>query len=474
VSNPPPAHDPSVPRPSVPGKSVPRPALSWSDLPGRAVGIYGLGTEGEASLRACRIRGIEPVLVDDAPRPSGPDRPDGLTVLARAEGGLEALAGCDVVIKSPGISPYDPAVRSLLEAGVAVVGGLGLWMQEPEIRRQADRVVAVTGTKGKSTTTTILGHLLRGLGHRCLVGGNIGVPPFDPVVAAEKYDYWVIEVSSYQAMDLPTSPPVVGLTSLNPDHLPWHRGDLETYYRDKLSLCSQPGAHWTVANGDSEEIRARRDLLGPEVRWVRADDEPGARWMEPLHLLGIHNRRNALIARELLRRLDVPGADDDDALRAAAEGFTGLESRLQVIGSVGGVSFVDDGLSTNVLPTLAAVEAFADCRVALIVGGQDRGIDYAPLAEGLRNRNSTPLLVLTVPDNGPRIREALLATDPGPAVTVVEAADLTDAVEQGYAWARPDGVVLLSPAAPSFGRFRDYRQRGEAFAAAMTTVRDRA
>jgi UDP-N-acetylmuramoyl-L-alanine---L-glutamate ligase len=151
-----------------------------------------------------------------------------------------------------------------------------------------------------------------------------------------------------------------------------------------------------------------------------------------------------------------------------------LESRLQVIGSVDGVSFVDDGLSTNVLPTLAAVEAFADCRVALIVGGQDRGIDYAPLAEGLRARGSTPLLVLTVPDNGPRIREALLATDPGPAVTVVEAADLTDAVERGYAWARPDGVVLLSPAAPSFGRFRDYRQRGEAFAAAMTTVRDRA
>lgn len=441
--------------------------LSWSDLPGRRVGIYGLGTEGEASLRACQVRGIEPVLVDDAPRPG---RSDGRTVLASAAGGLQALTGCEVVIKSPGISPYDPAVRSLVEAGVAVVGGLGLWLQEADL----SRVVAVTGTKGKSTTTTILGHLLRGLGHRCLVGGNIGVPPFDPVIAAEKYDYWVIEVSSYQATDVATSPPVVGLTSLNPDHLPWHRGDLETYYRDKLSLCSQPGAHWTVANGDSDPIRARRDLLGPEVQWVRADDDPDGRWMEPLQLLGIHNRRNALIARELLRRLDVPGADDDAALRAAAAGFAGLESRLQVIGSVGAVTFVDDGLSTNVLPTLAAVEAFAERRVALIVGGQDRGIDYEPLAEGLRRRGPAPLLVLTVPDNGPRIRAALLATGVGPAVTVVEASDLTEAVEQGHAWARPDGVVLLSPAAPSFGRFRDYRHRGEVFAAAMDTVRDRA
>jgi UDP-N-acetylmuramoyl-L-alanine---L-glutamate ligase len=447
-----------------------RPTYSWSDLPGRTVGIYGLGTEGEAGLRACLARGIEPVLVDDAPKPG---RSDGRTVLASADGGLEALAGCEIVIKSPGISPYDPAVRGLVQAGAAVVGGLGLWLQEADL----DRVVAVTGTKGKSTTTTILGHLLRGLGHSCLVGGNIGVPPFDPAVAAEKYDYWVIEVSSYQAKDVATSPPVVGLTSLNPDHLPWHAHDLETYYRDKLSLCAQPGARWTVANGDSELIRARQDLLGPQIRWVHADDEPDAVWMEPLRLLGTHNRRNALIARELLRRLEVPGADDDDALRAAAEGFAGLESRLQVIGTVGRVTFVDDGLSTNVLPTLAAVDAFADRPVALIVGGQDRGIDYAALADGLRSRGPAPLLVLTIPDNGPRIRETLLATELSPAVTVAEAADVTDAVEQGYTWAAGsagDGVVLLSPAAPSFGRFRDYKHRGEVFAAAMAKVSDRA
>jgi UDP-N-acetylmuramoylalanine--D-glutamate ligase len=450
---------------SRPGDPLPRSTYAWSDLPGLTVGIYGLGTEGEASLRACQARGIQPVLVDDAPG----HQLEGRQVLATAAGGLAALASCDVVIKSPGISPYGPAIQSLARAGVAIVGGLGLWLQEAD----PSRVVAVTGTKGKSTTTTILGHLLRGLGHRCLVGGNIGVPPFDPVVAAEKYDYWVIEVSSYQATDVATSPPVVGLTSLNPDHLPWHSDDVETYYRDKLSLCSQPGARWTVANGDSELIRARRDLLGPEVRWVHAGDDPDSRWMQPLQLLGTHNRRNALIARELLRRLEVPGADDEAALRTAAEGFAGLESRLAVIGSVGGVTFVDDGLSTNVLPTLAAVEAFADRPVALIVGGQDRGIDYTSLAEGLRSRGPVPLLVLTVPDNGPRIRAALLATDLGPAVTVAAAADLVDAVEQGYAWAEPDGVVLLSPAAPSFGRFRDYRHRGEVFAAAMAKIRDR-
>jgi UDP-N-acetylmuramoylalanine--D-glutamate ligase len=442
-----------------------RPTYSWADLPGRKVGIYGLGREGEAALRAALARGVEPILVDDAPRPDGVD---GRAVLTAAEGGLSALADCDLVIKSPGISPYQPAIRSLVESGVAVVGGLGLWLQEAD----RSRVVAITGTKGKSTTAAITGHLLRGLGRRVLVGGNIGVPPFDPALPQQDYDYWVIEVSSYQATAIATSPPVVALTSLNPDHLPWHSGDLDTYYRDKLSLCSQPGAEWTVANGDSELIRARRELLGPQVEWVRADDDPDAGWIRPLKLLGTHNRRNALIARALIRRLGVPGVDDDAAMSRAAMGFAGLESRLQEIGVIDGVSFIDDGLSTNVLATLAAVEAFPDRRVALITGGQDRGIAYGPLAEGLRSRD-VELLVLTIPENGPRIHQELASTGAGPAVTLEPVAGVAEAVRRGYEWARPGGVVLLSPAAPSFGLFRDYRHRGEAFAAAMVEVDDR-
>jgi UDP-N-acetylmuramoylalanine--D-glutamate ligase len=440
-----------------------RPTLSWSDLSDRRVGLFGLGREGEASLRACRERGVEPVLVDDSPRPSNGE---GSAVLATAEGGLEALLECDVVVKTPGISRYAPAVAALEAEGVAVVGGLGLWLAQAD----PSRVVCVTGTKGKSTTTAIAGHLLRNLGHRVLVGGNIGVPPFDPAVG-EDYDYWVIEVSSYQATDVAVTPPVVAVTSLHADHLPWHADDPETYYRDKLSLCTQPGAALTVANGDSSLLRERRDLLGPRVEWVRADDDPGTEWMDGLRLIGVHNRRNALVARALLRALGVVETGDAAALRVAAEGFTGLESRLQEIGDVEGVTFVDDSLSTNVLPTLAAVEAFPARRIALIVGGQDRGIDYRPLAEGLRSRR-VELLVLTIPHNGPHIRATLEQIGPGPAVTVADSPDLVQAVQQGYTWARPDGIVLLSPAAASFGVFRDYRHRGAVFAEAMASCAD--
>jgi UDP-N-acetylmuramoylalanine--D-glutamate ligase len=452
-----------------------------------------------ANLRKLDSIGVEPLLVDDHPpaAANNSDRPvilfgeAELPVLATGDGGLAALEGCEVVVKSPGISRYRPEVSRLESLGIPVAGGLGLWLAEADLAR----VVCITGTKGKSTTAAVTGHLLTGLGYRCLVGGNIGQPPYDPAGAGDDYDYWVIEVSSYQATDLRCSPPVVAVTSLHPDHLDWH-GGVERYYRDKLSACSQPGADLTIANGDSDLLRDRAGLLGPRIEWVSADDDPEATWMEPLGLLGSHNRRNALIARRCLIALGVGGkgrgvmagnadgaalleaATDDTALRAVASGFRHLDHRLQAIGTIDGVTFVDDSLSTNVLPTLAALSAFPGRRVALIVGGHDRGIDYAPLASGLAERDE-PTLVLTLPDSGPRITAAIkagthLGTRDGRSThdshgltEVIDCPDLDAAVAAGFRWTRPDGIVLLSPAAPSFGYFRDYRDRGDTFARAM-------
>ncbi|MGH3184870.1 MAG: Mur ligase family protein, partial [Streptosporangiaceae bacterium] len=274
-----------------------RPKLSWSDLAGARVGVWGLGREGHASLRKLLALGVEPVLVDDQPPASTMLPSGGRPVLATGGRGLAALERCDVVVKTPGISRYRPEVARLSGLGIPVVGGLGLWLAEADLRR----VLCVTGTKGKSTTSSVTGHLLAGLGYRCMVGGNIGVAPYDPAHAGD-FDYWVIEVSSYQATDLPCSPPVVAVTSLHPDHLDWHGGvdGVERYYRDKLSACSQPGAELTVANGDSDLLREHVALLGPRVEWVGEHDDPEASWTEPLGLPGRHNRRNALIARRCL------------------------------------------------------------------------------------------------------------------------------------------------------------------------------
>jgi len=423
------------------------PTTSWSDLAGLRVGVWGLGVEGRANLRRLTQLAVEPVLVDDRPGPG---------VTPTAEGGLELLLGCDVVVKTPGLSRYREDVQQLQAAGVPLRGGLGLWLEDVD----RSRVLALTGTKGKSTTTSIVGGLLRGLGHRVLTGGNLGVPPWDPEVTTD-VDWWVVEVSSYQATDVTTGPPVVVVTSLSQDHLDWHGGP-EAYYRDKLSLCTRPGVEVVVTDADSGLLREHAALLGPSVRWVA--DQP-APWVERLGLLGAHNVRNALLARQALVELGVEGAQDDDRLTAACKEFTPLASRLTLLGEVDGVAFVDDSLSTNVLPTLAAVAAFPGRRVALLVGGFDRGIDYTPLADGLTDREGT--LVLTLPDNGPKI--GAVVRDRG--TEVIDCRSIEDAVDQARAWAAPDGVVLLSPAAPSFGRFADYRARSVAFAAAMGSPR---
>jgi UDP-N-acetylmuramoyl-L-alanine---L-glutamate ligase len=336
-----------------------------------------------------------------------------------------------------------------------VVGGLGLWLEETD----RDRVVCITGTKGKSTTTSILGHLLRGLGHSCLVGGNIGRLPYDPD-QRDEVEFTALEVSSFQATDLGCAPPVVAVTSLHPDHLDWH-GSVERYYADKLSLCTQPGAQLTVADGDSAELRAESAQLGPNIEWIR--DEP-ASWTASLGLPGAHNRRNALIARACMIALGVEEAGDGGALAAAAHGFTPLDSRLSDIGTVGDVRFIDDSLSTNALATVAALDTFEGQSVALIVGGADRGIDYRPLAERVAARHD-PTFVATLPANGQRIHTAIV--EAGAATEVHDTGDLDSAVDLALGWVTPGSVVLLSPAAASFGQFSNYKERADAFRRAM-------
>ena len=432
-----------------------RQPISWSALADASVGVWGLGVEGQASLRRLRAMGREAVLVDDAPAAPALD---GLEVLATGAGGLGALGRCDVVVKGPGISRYRPEVAQLEEAGVAVCGGLGLFMAEAE----PSRVACVTGTKGKSTTTALAVHLLAGLGQDARAGGNIGVPPWDP--AGPEPEYWIIETSSFQVPDLHNAPSVVAVTSLSPDHLDWH-GTVERYYADKLSLCTKPGVALALATGADAELRAQAGLLGPRLRWVSdAEVERGTRWSASLGLTGPHNARNAAIARAVLEGLDIPGASDEGRLADAAHGFGGLPSRCRSLGSVGAVEFVDDSLSTNVLPAQAALQGFADRPVALLVGGHDRGLDYAPLGRTIAAR-AAPTLVVTMPDNGPRIGRAVRDATGG-RVEVRDASDLDAAVDMAYEWAPAGAVVLLSPAAPSFGRYGDYRERAAAFASA--------
>jgi UDP-N-acetylmuramoyl-L-alanine---L-glutamate ligase len=440
------------------------PHLGWADLRGAKVAVWGVGVEGRATLARLLSIGVTPYLVDDSP-PSA--TLDGLPILATSDGGLALLHACEVVVKSPGISRYRADVVDLVARDVAVVGGVGLWLEDVD----RSRVVGITGTKGKSTTTSIVGHLLRRLGHDCFVGGNLGGPPF-ALDAGADHEFWVVELSSYQVTDLASAPGVVVVTSLHPDHLNWHDGDVERYYADKLALCTLPGPHVTIADATSVELRQRRDLLGSDVRWVEPPADVASSWSAALGLRGEHNVRNAALARQVLVELGVTEATDEAQLARAAAGFEPLPSRLTLVGTVEGIEFIDDSLSTNVLPTLAAVESFGERPLALVVGGFDRGIEYDELARALAARGQATL-VIGIPDTGGHIVDLVRSTAPGPHVECVTAESVEAATAAGFEWLRQralTGVVLLSPAAASYGRFGNYRERSAAFIDAMRAL----
>lgn len=429
-------------------------AIRFDDLRTRAVGVWGLGVEGRATLNRLAAIGVAPAaLVDDHPERLTPARAD---VVATNEGGIDLLSGCEVVIKGPGISRHRPDARRLVDAGVVLVGGMGLWLDEVD----PAWVIAVTGSKGKSTTASLIAHLLRASGREVLLAGNIGVAPWDPTTKqAAPYDDVVVEISSFQATDVMRAPSLVVVTSLSPDHLDWH-GDVETYYQEKLSLCTKPGVQLVIVNGDDDELRANHELLGPHVRWVGTEGvDEGL--VESFHLAGAHNCHNLALALGVLRARGI--YLETTRIENSAQEFEPLASRLTHVATSEGVRFIDDSLATNVLPTLAALAAHPEGRLALLVGGQDRGIDYRPLAHGIASRQAATVVV-TLPDNGRRIKEALEVG--GYGGPILNAADLDEGVALGAQWCEDEGIVLLSPAAPSFGRFDDYAHRSKAFLAA--------
>lgn len=420
----------------------------FADLTNRRVGVYGLGVEGRATVARLATVTTDVVLVDDAP--SDP------TVLATDHGGLDALLTCDVVLKSPGIPRRSAAVTALEAAAVTVTSALNLWLNDTD----RERVIAVTGTKGKSTTTSLIAFFLECLGERAHRVGNIGQPPYDP--ALDLSTGWiVVEMSSFQCVDIETAPARIVLTSLGADHLDWH-GSLEQYHADKLSLTRSAGPHDTFV-ADSPSVLAAHDQIGGTLHVVPADDHDLA---AALRLLGDHSHSNVALALAVVAHATGRTvAQVAEVVRGQSDAFTPLRGRLTLVATADGVRYVDDGLATAVLPTVAALTVFAADPLSIIVGGFDRGVDYQPLVDALRTRTA-PVMVVALGPAGQRIHELLLATDVSSQVV----ADMANAVREARSFVADGGVVLLSPAAPSFDAYRNWEERSADFARwALTT-----
>ena len=442
--------------------------MRLSQLDGRRVALWGWGREGRAAYRALRTRLPEVPLTlfcSEAERADAEALGDARLVIETEAGGAQ-LAGFDVLIKSPGISPYGEAASFARAHGVRVIGGTGLWFGE---RGAQASTLCVTGTKGKSTTTALLAHLLCAAGRRTALAGNIGLPLLE-LLDADAAE-WAIELSSYQTRDVAESgvrPRLAIVTNVFPEHLDWH-GSQQRYVDDKLALVREARPQHAVLNAGDRTL-APLSLPDSKVRWynhaggwhLRGDfihrGEVRVLDARDLPLPGAHNRGNLCA---VLLALEVLGYDAP-ALAQHARSFRPLPNRLQSLGIRDGLLWVNDSISTTPHAALAALEVFAGRRVALLVGGHDRGVAWEGFAAAMRTR--APHAIITMGANGPRIHDLLapVAAQAGFALHAVD--DLPAAVAQGRAALAGEGVLLLSPGAPSFGAYRDYVARGRHFA----------
>jgi UDP-N-acetylmuramoylalanine--D-glutamate ligase len=444
---------------------------------GRQVVVVGAARSGLAAAELLRKRGARVTLTES--RASF----DGAEALAasgvRIESGghqAQTLAQADLVVVSPGVPLEQPVFESARERGVEIIGELELawrWMK--------GRVIAITGTKGKSTTTTLIGRMLEAAGRHVLVGGNIGVPVSAQVEASTDRTVHVVETSSFQLATTTTFRPWIAVwLNLTDDHLDRH-ATLQEYGDAKARIfANQVPSDFAVVNHDDPAVvryssqtfatRVWFALTGP-IRdgytvsdgWIGRQTASAFERLVPLAAVRVPGRHTLgnIVAATTAAHLAGVGAGH---IEQAVRGFTGLEHVMEAVGAIGTVRFVNDSKATNVGAARKSIESF-DAGVVAIIGGRYKGGDFGELKEALAGRGRG---VVAIGEAAPQVEAAMAGGPP-----VVRADSMADAVARAYALAGHEGVVLLAPACASFDWFRDYAERGRSFRAEVERLRAR-
>ncbi|MGA7123201.1 MAG: UDP-N-acetylmuramoyl-L-alanine--D-glutamate ligase [Polyangiaceae bacterium] len=436
-------------------------------LSGKRVVVVGLGASGVAAARLCLRRGARVVANDIKPVDALSSDARALERLgARVVGGGHAEAGieeADVVVLSPGVPP-------LAEVAAASARGTAVWGEvELAVRAMVypAPLVAIGGTNGKSTTTSLVGELLAAHGLRAFVGGNLGEPLTDH--AEERFDAIVLEVSSFQMEHVDRfHPRVSALLNVTDDHLDRYP-DFEAYASAKgNAFVRQTETDWAVVpHGDAmclrqaQRGRGRIVTFGPggmiDTTGVAVVDQTtGDRFdRSDMALTGGHNALNVAAAIACVRPFAVVG----DTIRRVLSEFRGLPHRTALVAEVRGVHFYDDSKGTNVGAAVTALEGLQESKAVLIAGGRDKGGSYEPLVAALVRKARAVVLIGEAAD--------AIARAVGDRLPVRRAASMEEAVRLGATLAKAGDAVLLSPACSSFDMFRDYKHRGDAFVRAV-------
>ena len=431
--------------------------MKLSNLENKKVGLWGFGMEGKASLAYLQQRLPHLSLTILCPQSEATDAEVTFNH-EKVTAGL--LSEFDVVVKSPGISPYQDAV---IDSTAKFTSATALWFANERVNVGA-KVIAVTGTKGKSTTSAMLTHVLNGMGFNTVLAGNFGVPLLEQTAPC---DYLVLETSSYQAYDGEITADVGLLLNLYSEHLDWH-GSERQYHSDKFRIIK--GAEKTVLNAtDSNTQRIISTVPQAQVSYFASEQSFYVlnntlmyqdKALFSLHAWALKGRHNLLNAAAVCQVVSVLGLNIMACINHIKT-FKSLPHRLQDLGVFNGVMAINDSISSTPQSTLAALDTVNLDKTILLVGGFDRGLDWQCFVDFLKQQEKLLKQIICSGQNGEKIQNLIehqLAEQ-----AVLFEPQLNRAVNLACKQSQVGDAILLSPGAPSFDVFANYQQRGVQF-----------
>ncbi len=443
----------------------------FDSLKGKDVAVIGLGVSNRPLVEGLLDAGVRVLACDKRRREDfdglieGLER-RGMTAVLGPDY-LDHLDGADVIFRTPGLRPDVPQIQKALAAGAELTSEMEAFLDLCPCR-----VIAVTGSDGKTTTTTIIAGLLKAAGYRTFVGGNIGHPLLCQVDDMRPDDMVVLELSSFQLMTVRQSPSIAVVTNLAPNHLDVHR-DMDEYVNAKRNIFAyQDSGDRLVLNADNEITAGfAKEARGAVTLFSRRKTVEGGAYLrdktvmcagrpvlttDDILLPGLHNLENYMAAIAA-----VDGLVPDEVVREYARTFGGVAHRIELVRELDGVRYYNDSIASSPSRTIAGLRSFPE-KVILIAGGYDKHIPYDVLGPEITAHVKALLLT---GDTAEKIKAATLAA-PGyreGQPDILDCADLKDAVERARGLAMPGDVVILSPASASFDRFRNFEERGNFF-----------
>lgn len=429
------------------------------DLSGKRVCVLGYGREGAATVNALRkySPGAKIEIRDKNELAAGSWQLAAQKVIT-GENYLDDLDGFDVIIVSPGIPP-----SSQLQARSSkLTSATQIFLDS--IADTGATVIGVTGSKGKSTMSSLIHAILQANGHASFLIGNIGRPALDYLHEANSNAIFVYEMSSYQLKDLTVSPPIAVITSFFPEHLDYH-GSMEAYLDAKANITrhQKPGDS-VFYNAESEgAVRIATLSAGQKIPYVPSDAPVT---IVETRLLGMHNAQHIAGAWKVCKSL---GASKEAAINAIKQ-FRSLPHRLENLGVHHDILWIDDAISTTPDSTIAALDALGESVETLILGGQDRGMDFTALAKRLMNSSVTN--VILIGETGPRIADAIeLTGDLHRKMETHTASSMRDVVDTAKRVTGKGKICLLSTGSPSYDMFKNFEEKGDEFKKWIVTTR---